>query len=181
MRKDMEVKGRLKWYLRWPIILNIIVGLMTIGVILLHRTAGIMMGIFFLMHLVLSVIVTFYSKPAIMEELINFGLHFGQVQKKLLHELEVPYGVLDQTGKFMWGNDALVRLVGDESLHKNIQEVFSNVNIQKIVDMKDKCYLEIVHENRIYRTEFCRMNVEDFSEHKLHHCGMDQFLYNTYK
>ena len=87
MKNDMEVKGRLKWYLRWPIILNIIVGLMAIGAILVDHRLGILMGIFFLMHFIFSVIVTFYSKPAIMEELINFGLHFGQVQKKLLHEL----------------------------------------------------------------------------------------------
>ena len=165
MKNDMEVKGRLKWYLRWPIILNIIVGLMTIGAILIDCNVGILMGIFFLMHLIFSVIVTFYSKPAIMEELINFGLHFGQVQKKLLHELDVPYGVLDRSGKFMWGNDALVRMTGSMPFQRNIQEVFSNVDIKKIFDMKDKCYMEITYEDRIYRTEFCRMDVEDFSEH----------------
>ena len=63
MKNDMEVKGRLKWYLRWPIILNLIVGLMTIGAILINRQVGIFMGIFFLMHLAFSAIVTFYSKP----------------------------------------------------------------------------------------------------------------------
>ena len=95
MRNDMEIKGRLKWYLRWPIILNIIVGVMTLGVTVIDHKAGALMGVFFLVHLIFSVVVSFYSKPAIMEELINFGLQFGQVQKKLLHELEVPYGVLD--------------------------------------------------------------------------------------
>ena len=165
MKNDMEVKGRLKWYLRWPIILNILVGFMAIGAVLIDRKVGILMGIFFLMHLIFSVIVTFYSKPAIMEELINFGLHFGQVQKKLLHELEVPYGVLDDSGRFMWGNDALAQMVGDDALRKSIQEVFSNIDVKKILQMQDKCYMEIEYAGRIYRTEFCRMNVEDFSEH----------------
>lgn len=165
MKNDMEVKGRLKWYLRWPIILNILVGFMAIGAVLIDRKVGILMGIFFLMHLIFSVIVTFYSKPAIMEELINFGLHFGQVQKKLLHELEVPYGVLDHSGRFMWGNDALAQMVGDDALRKSIQEVFSNIDVKKILQMQDKCYMEIEYAGRIYRTEFCRMNVEDFSEH----------------
>ena len=165
MKNDMEVKGRLKWYLRWPIILNIIVGLMAIGAVLMDHSLGILMGIFFLMHLIFSVIVSFYSKPAIMEELINFGLHFGQVQKKLLHELEVPYGVLDRSGRFMWGNDALVQMVGSEALRKNIQEVFLNIDTKKIFNMNGKCYMEIEYANRIYRTEFCHMTVEDFSEH----------------
>lgn len=165
MRNDMEVKGRLKWYLRWPIILNIIVGIMTLGVVLIDHKAGGLMGVFFLVHLIFSVVVSFYSKPAIMEELINFGLQYGQIQKKLLHELEIPYGVLDSSGKMMWENDALTKLVGNVTVHRNIQSIFPSVNLKKILEMEEKCCVEITHEERIYRAEFCRMHVEDFSEH----------------
>ena len=165
MKNDMEVKGRLKWYLRWPIILNIIVGIMTLGVVLIDHKAGGLMGVFFLVHLIFSVVVSFYSKPAIMEELINFGLQYGQIQKKLLHELEIPYGVLDSSGKMMWENDALTKLVGNVTVHRNIQSIFPSVNLKKIQEMEEKCCIEVIHEERIYRAEFCRMHVEDFSEH----------------
>lgn len=165
MRNDMEVKGRLKWYLRWPIILNIIVGIMTLGVVLIDHKAGGLMGVFFLVHLIFSIVVSFYSKPAIMEELINFGLQYGQIQKKLLHELEIPYGVLDSSGKMMWENDALTKLVGNVTVHRNIQSIFPSVNLKKIQEMEEKCCIEVIHEERIYRAEFCRMHVEDFSEH----------------
>ena len=165
MNNDMEIKGRLKWYLRWPIILNIIVAAMAIGVFALDHQAGILMGVFFLVHLIFSIVVSFYSKPAITEELINFGLEYGQVQKKLLHDLEVPYGVLDASGKLMWGNEALSSLVGSLAVRKNIQAIFPAVDFEKIQEMKEKSYQEIVHEDRIYRTEFCRMHVEDFAEH----------------
>ena len=161
----MEVKGRLKWYLRWPIILNIIVGIMTLGVVLIDHKAGGLMGVFFLVHLIFSVVVSFYSKPAIMEELINFGLQYGQIQKKLLHELEIPYGVLDSSGKMMWENDALTKLVGNVTVHRNIQSIFPSVSLKKIQEMEEKCCIEVIHEERIYRAEFCRMHVEDFSEH----------------
>ena len=161
----MEIKGRLKWYLRWPIILNVIVAVMALGVFVIERRAGILMGVFFLVHLIFSIVVSFYSKPAITEELINFGLEYAQVQKKLLHDLEVPYGVLDATGKLMWENEALSALTGNLAVRKNIQAVFPSVDFEKVQEMKEKCYLEIVHEDRIYRTEFCRMHVEDFAEH----------------
>lgn len=165
MNNDMEIKGRLKWYLRWPIILNVIVAVMALGVFVIERRAGILMGVFFLVHLIFSIVVSFYSKPAITEELINFGLEYAQVQKKLLHDLEVPYGVLDATGKLMWENEALSALTGNLAVRKNIQAVFPSVDFEKVQEMKEKCYLEIVHEDRIYRTEFCRMHVEDFAEH----------------
>lgn len=94
MKNDMEIKGRLKWYLRWPIVLNIIVGIMTLGVTVLDHTAGALMGVFFLVHLIFSVVVSFYSKPAIMEELINFGLQFGQVQKSCCMSWRCPTAFL---------------------------------------------------------------------------------------
>ena len=52
MNNDMEIKGRLKWYLRWPIILNVIVAVMALGVFVIERRAGILMGVFFLVHLI---------------------------------------------------------------------------------------------------------------------------------
>lgn len=165
MNNDMEIKGRLKWYLRWPIILNVFVALMVLVVFIINYQAGLLVGVFFLLHLIFSIVVSFYSKPAITEELINFGLEYGQVQKKLLHDLEVPYGVLDTTGKLMWGNEALSQLVGKLAIRKNIQAVFPSVDFEKVLAMNEKCYMEVVHEERIYRTEFCRMQVEDFSEH----------------
>ncbi|NCB99364.1 MAG: DHH family phosphoesterase [Clostridia bacterium] len=165
MNNDMEIKGRLKWYLRWPIILNIIVALMTLGVFLVDRRCGCLMGVFFLVHLVFSVLISFYSKPALAEELINFGLEYGQVQKKLLHGLEVPYGVLDSSGKLMWQNEALVEVIGNLVIHKSIQTIFPSVNFEEILKMEEKCYVEIIHNGRIYRTEFCRIHVEDFAEH----------------
>ena len=138
---------------------------MTLGVVLIDHKAGGLMGVFFLVHLIFSIVVSFYSKPAIMEELINFGLQYGQIQKKLLHELEIPYGVLDSSGKMMWENDALTKLVGNVTVHRNIQSIFPSVNLKKILEMEEKCCVEITHEERIYRAEFCRMHVEDFSEH----------------
>ena len=61
MKNDMEIKGRLKWYLRWPIVLNIIVGIMTLGVTVLDHTAGAFMGVFFFVPLIFFVVVSFYS------------------------------------------------------------------------------------------------------------------------
>lgn len=58
----MEIKGRLKWYLRWPIILNIIVAAMAIGVFVLDHQAGILMGVFFLVHLIFSIVVLLLFK-----------------------------------------------------------------------------------------------------------------------
>ena len=164
MSSNMEIKGRLKWYLRWPIILNIFTALMTISVFIMDRRAGGFMCLFFLAHLSFSIMVSLWSKPVITEELVNFGLEYGQVQKKLLHDLEVPYGLLDGNGKLIWENDVLGKMVSKNSVRKNIQSIFPSVDFKKIMEMEEKCYVEIVYKERIYRTEFQRVHVEDFAE-----------------
>ena len=39
-----------------------------------------------------------------MNELIDFATQYGTVQKRLLNEFEVPYAVMDATGKLLWMN-----------------------------------------------------------------------------
>lgn len=64
----------------------------------------------------------------------------------------------------MWENEALTGC-RQSGRPKNIQSIFPSLDLQKIQEMEEKCFLEIVHEDRVYRTEFCRMHVEDFAEH----------------
>lgn len=44
------------------------------------------------------------NKPILMNELIDFATQYGTVQKRLLNEFEVPYAVMDATGKLLWMN-----------------------------------------------------------------------------
>ena len=45
----------------------------------------------------------FYLKPfLLLDELVNFAIEFAQVQHNLIHDLEIPYAILDETGKLLW-------------------------------------------------------------------------------
>ena len=53
----------------------------------------------------------FYNKPIIMNELISFATEYGQIQRKLLRDLELPYALLDDSGKVIWTNIAFENVV----------------------------------------------------------------------
>ena len=48
-----------------------------------------------------------YNKPVIMNELVSFATQYGQIQKRLLRDLELPHALLDEAGKVIWTNIAL--------------------------------------------------------------------------
>ena len=84
MDRNIKIKGRLKWYLRWPILLSVIAAGIVIAAFWVDHRAGYAALIVFAVHVAVALIISLTGKPALTDELINFGLDYGQVQKKLL-------------------------------------------------------------------------------------------------
>ena len=51
----------------------------------------------------------FRSIEAVM---VDYSLEQGKIQKELLHELEIPYAILDTTGHIMWANNMFHEIIG---------------------------------------------------------------------
>lgn len=64
-----------------------------------------------------------------------------QRYKKLLNEFEIPYALLDYTGKILWVNERFSELTGvGRNYHKSITTLFSNITrefLQKHEDAQD--------------------------------------------
>lgn len=63
-------------------------------------------------------------KPVVLSELVNFALDYGQVQKSLLHELEIPYGVLDENGNLLWANAKMKEIADVKAAERGIANLF---------------------------------------------------------
>lgn len=65
------------------------------------------------------------SKSVVANELISFATQYSSVQKRLLNEFEVPYALLEYSGKILWVNDKFSELMGvDKNYHKSITTLF---------------------------------------------------------
>ena len=164
MDRNIKIKGRLKWYLRWPILMSVIAAGMVAAAFWADRRAGYAALVVFAVHVAAAVIISLTGKPALTDELINFGLDYGQVQRRLLYDLEVPYGVLDASGKLLWENRYLEEIIGPKAVHRSIQFTFTSLDIAQILKMEDVCYRDISYDDRIFRTEFRWISVEEFAE-----------------
>ena len=59
-----------------------------------------------------------FARPGLNSELVNFATEYGQVQKRLLKELELPHALLDGNGRIMWMNSAFEALGERDRFYK---------------------------------------------------------------
>ena len=112
MSKKIKIKGRFRTYKITLYILGVILALITIGIYFLDYRAGIILNIFLLFYFAGLLFANIRSKQFIINELISFATEYGQVQRQILRELQLPHALLDQSGKVIWTNIEFEKMVG---------------------------------------------------------------------
>ena len=125
MKRKIRLKGQLKTYMYWPLMLTILVVLMNIPVYYMNTKAGLCVSIFTVLYFILVLSAYFLNKPAMLNEIINFATQYATVQKHLLNEFEIPYALLDYNSKILWMNQEFQKVTEkDKKYHKSITTIF---------------------------------------------------------
>ncbi|MBR4085665.1 MAG: DHH family phosphoesterase [Lachnospiraceae bacterium] len=168
MKKHIKLKGRIKTYLNFTIYLGALLCVVSFAASLADATAGLIVAIFTLFYFAITLSLYYYNKPLIMNELISFATEYGQIQRRLLRDLEVPYALLDDTGKVIWTNIAFENMVHQpKGYNKSITSLFPAITREKMPDdlELDECQYNITYENREYVARFKRISLKEMAEH----------------
>ena len=113
-KSRIKLKGRLKRYVQTSLYLGFLLVLVNLIVYLINVPAGLVVTCFALLYFAVVLSLQFYNKPVIINELVSFATQYGQVQKVLLREFEIPYAMLDDDGRIIWTNAAFEKVVHRE-------------------------------------------------------------------
>ena len=134
MNKKVKLKGRLNMYMRWPVLLSALLLVATVLMYLVDYRAGLLMTACFVLYVAAAIVIYFYLKPSIVDELVNFAIEFAQVQHNLIHDLEIPYAILDETGKLLWANSCMKEIMGEFIDMKNISTLIPDIKQEMLPD-----------------------------------------------
>ena len=112
------------------------------------RAAVLLTG-FTVIYLGIILFLYFYNKPGIMNELISFAAEYGQIQKRLLRELDLPYALLDSSGKVLWTNEAFEKVTHlPKGYRKSITALFPAITRDRLPDESEveETEYELVYE-----------------------------------
>ncbi len=165
MKKNVKFKGQLKLYMQWPMFLILLLLAMNVAMYALDIKAGILMSIFVCIYTTIVAVLYYYNKQILVNELINFATGYGQIQKKLLQELEIPYTLLDENGRVVWMNTAFKSIVGKtKDYKKSITNLFPALTKDKFPVSEESACVHITVDGSDYRVEMRRIMLEHIAE-----------------
>ncbi|WP_092330487.1 DHH family phosphoesterase [Butyrivibrio sp. YAB3001] len=163
-QKRIRLKGKLKTYLRVFTYLGILLVLINAAVFSVNITAGLILLVFTGLYFIVVLYLNFYNKPIIMNELVSFATQYGQIQKKLLRELDLAHAVLDDTGKVVWTNLAFERIAHvEKGYKKSITSLFPSITTDKFPDENEEASYELEFENSNYTMKLKRISLHEMA------------------
>ncbi len=164
MKNSVKLKGRLKSYLQTSIYLGVLLVLVNLGIYVIDYRAGLVLTCFVLFYFAIVIALLLYNKPVIMNELISFATQYGQIQRKLLRDLDLPHALLDEAGKIIWTNIAFEKAVHKEKgYRKSITSLFPMVTRERLPGDVDEVELSVSFENNDYVAKMKKISLKEMA------------------
>ncbi len=165
LKNNVRLKGRLKRYMQTSLYLGFLLVAVNLLVYLLSIPAGLVVTGFALVYFAVVVFLQLYNRPVIMNELVSFATQYGQVQKALLREFEIPYAMLDDEGHIIWTNQAFERVVHKEKgYRKSITSLFPSITREKLPGEQEFTETDFIFENSNYTAKMRKISMRDMME-----------------
>ena len=157
-----QIQGKTPLYLRMPVYLCLILLPAEVWLCIKDIVPGGILGTVTIVYFILTYIIYCYSKKRYLQEMVEFATDYTQVQKRLIKDLELPYGLLDKTGRILWTNKSLAEIMPDTGF-KPIFSVFDNIqeDVLDFTGQDGEKKVEIHYNNHYYKSEFSRISVDE--------------------
>lgn len=185
MKNTVKLKGRMKSYLQSSLYLGFLLAVVDILVYMLDYRAGLVVTAFLIFYFAIVLSMMFYNKPVIMNELISFATQYGQIQRRLLRDLELPHALLDDAGKVIWTNIAFERLTHQEKgYRKSVTTLFPTITKDELPgrDGEDEIECRVEYENGNYVAKLKKISLKEMAENSdiIEAKGYDGYLIALY-
>ena len=170
-RERMRLKGQLRMYMQWPLIMTILLVAMNIWTYAVDKKAGFIMSLFVLVYFAIASALYFYNRSLIFADLVQFSAQYKGIENLLLKELAIPYAITLEDGHILWENDCFETLIEgqrrEKYLNRIIPELHPGVFPKNDVEHVE---LEVSFRDRDYQVELRRVSVEGDSVRRKNFC-----------
>lgn len=172
MKEKIKVKGQLRAYLQWPLYLSVLLIIVNAVIGAVSVTAGIIMAVCTLVYIGIALWIYTYRRKRLLNGLVEFSAEYSWMQKQLLTDLELPYGIADESGRILWGNTALAEVLGEEKpfkyTRKFLSAIFPDIT-REVLELEDgEVVLHCTCNERMYQVQlksvFMKDSIEDITD-----------------
>ena len=163
---NIRLKGKLNTYLKWPMFGTFFGVLATAAVFPVDALAGMIVIGVSIAYFITSLLIYLRFKKNVRKHLVSFGAEYSQIQKGMIKNLDVPYSLLDETGRVLWSNNKMNEIL-PQAVEENINVISYFPNMENIMDFgeDDTNTAEIKIGEKVYKAVLRPFTFKEAMEH----------------
>ena len=161
-RQQAKYGGNIMRHWYWCVWMMILLLVLTVVIFSIDTLAGCVTAGFSAVIYLLLIGLDLYFKPKVLQELIDFANHYEGIQRDMLQEFAIPFGLTEPDGKVLWMNERLMELTGkNEHFHKNISLVMPELDISAFPEDLDEYMIETAYKDQTFRVTMRRIRMDE--------------------
>ena len=167
MKKRIKLKGRIRTYIQFSIYLGVLLAAVNGAMFMIDIRAGGTLAVFTVFYFAITLYLYFHNRRILINELVSFATEYGQIQRKLLREMDLPYALLDDGGKIIWTNIAFEGVVHQpKGYNKSITSLFPTITRDRLPDDNgvDEAQYDLEYEGSEYVAKFRKISLKDMAQ-----------------
>ncbi|MEE3466990.1 MAG: DHH family phosphoesterase [Eubacterium sp.] len=187
-----KMKGILSSYLRWPLVLGLILIVMDIHVYTLDPNLFLYTTAYVSAYLILALLLFMIKRRTVLRDLVTYAMRFHVATKKLATEFEMPMCIMDSNYITIWDNDKFrSTFAGELGRRFSITEAIPEIDTRSMPTEDEKPADMHFHvDQTYYHAIIRRFNVDHMVEgdkkverelaRRAHHIGIEGQLFVLY-
>ena len=158
-KKSTDFRKIINTYLKWPIIVGVFFAVINVFLFFTNVKSGIIMTGAMIIY-VLAIIGVMVSRHSTLSNaMMDFASSYAQMQKKMLDEFMVPYGLVDNTGRILWLNSAFAEVIGKENYRKSLSSALPELEGFKFEAGVEEQNYTFEYDGKVYRILIEKINL----------------------
>ena len=162
MSSQEKRKKRLSVFFRIPLLLGVFLAAITVLVYFIDWPIGVILTAYLGIYFVFTLYTYLNNSEILRREMIEFATSYGQMQGELLRNFDIPYALLDETGKIEWINDAFAGAVHkDTDYRRSITTVFPSIRKENLPKDDVEVRFQVELDGYSYMARVKRLNMSE--------------------
>lgn len=137
MNDSIRLRGRLKRNIQFTLYLGILLSLINVCIYMFDVRAGFVLSGFLVFYFGITIWFSMTTKRSLMRDLVDFASEYGQIQRTLLYEFDVPYALLDDKGHIVWCNERFEEAANTSVKNVAVHQIFDAITKDKFPRLEE--------------------------------------------
>ncbi|MBR2532501.1 MAG: DHH family phosphoesterase [Lachnospiraceae bacterium] len=151
-------------YLRWPLMMSVLLVLLNLVLFTADRKAALIMLIFTAIFVAASAGLYLYSRKGLYTGLVSFAQGFGAAEASLLDDMAEAAALCDKSGYLIWMNRSFEENFFAGHRFSNIQSIFPDITNEILADLDGRSVIHSSFDDRRYLIGLSPSTMAEYDE-----------------